>query len=179
MSDAALWRVALALVALGALDLAYQRWRFLRDQRMTREEVEREHKEDEGDPHAKQERARLRKEIVEHGVLEAVRRADVLVVNPTHYAVALQYDDAAGDEAPEVIAKGQDHLARRMIDAAREAGVPVMRDVPLAHALYDLELGDLIPEPLYDAVAAVLQAAWAESAEAPPTDAPPEAPTDE
>ena len=64
--------------------------------------------------------------------------------------------------APEVVARGQEHLARRMIEAAREAGVPIMRDVPLARALFDLEVGEEIPEPLYEAVAAILQAAWAE-----------------
>lgn len=157
----------LALLAVGFVDVFYQRYRHRQDLRMTKAEVKREHREAEGDPHAKQRRARMHQEIVEHAALEEVRRADVLVVNPTHYAVALSFDREGDQEAPEVRAKGIDHLAKRMIDAAREAGVPVLRDVPLAHALYELEVGEVIPEELYEAVAAVLRVAWAER-EGPP-----------
>jgi flagellar biosynthetic protein FlhB len=156
-------RVGFAFLALGVADLFYQRFRHRRELRMTKDEVKREYRESEGDPNAKQARTRMHKELVEHATLEEVRRADVLVVNPTHYAVALCFDREGEQEAPEVVAKGIDHLARRMIDAAREAGVPVVRDVPLAHALYELDLGDEIPEPLYEAVAAVLHTAWEEA----------------
>jgi flagellar biosynthetic protein FlhB len=154
-------RAGVAMLAIAILDVFFQRWQFAQDQKMSKKEVEREHKESEGDPHTKQERERLRREILAHDVVENVRRADVLVVNPTHLAVALEYDGDEGD-APTVVAKGQDELARRMIEAAREAGVPVLRDVPLAHALTELDLGDEIPEVLYEAVAAVLKVAWAE-----------------
>ncbi|MCA9615995.1 MAG: EscU/YscU/HrcU family type III secretion system export apparatus switch protein, partial [Myxococcales bacterium] len=106
----------------------------------------------------------LHREILEHDAVEQVRSADVLVVNPTHLAIALKYD-ADANEAPEVLARGQDGLAQRMIEAARQAGVPIFRDVPLAHALHELEVGEEIPERLYDAVAAVLQAAWSEREE--------------
>jgi flagellar biosynthesis protein FlhB len=157
-------RVGGAMAAIAILDVLYQRWRHAKDQRMTKEEVKREHKESEGDPHAKQQRERMHREIVAHAAVEEVRRADVLVVNPTHLAIALRYDEEAEQEAPEVIAKGQDDLAQRMIEAAREAGVPILRDVPLARALFDLEVGDEIPEALYEAVAIVLRAAWAERA---------------
>ena len=75
--------------------------------------------------------------------------------------MALRYDEDTAD-APMVLAKGQEHLAQRMIQAAKESGVPIMRDVPLARALYELERGDEIPETLYEAVAAVLRAAWDE-----------------
>lgn len=156
-----LMRVGAAMATMAVADVLFQRWQHRRDQRMTKDEVKREHRETEGDPHAKQHRDRMHREIVEHAVLEEVRQADVLVVNPTHLAVALRYDEEAHD-APEVRAKGQDALARRMIDAARQAGVPVMRDVPLARALFELELGDEIPPALYEAVAAVLRAAWEE-----------------
>ena len=157
-----LFQVGGAMAAVAVVDVVYQRYRHRRDQHMTKDEVKREHKDAEGDPHAKQQRERLHQEIVDHSTLEDVRRADVLVVNPTHLAVALRYDAEAGAEAPEVVAKGQEHLARRMIDVAREAGVPIMRDVSLAHSLYDLDVGDEIPEVLYEAVAAVLKAAWTE-----------------
>lgn len=156
-----LLHVGAALLFIGALDRIYQRWRHRREHRMTREEVRREHREAEGDPHAKRERERLHREIVEHAILEEVRQADVLIVNPTHLAIALRYDEDE-HEAPEVRARGQDELARRMIAAAEEAGVPVLRDIPLAHALYELQEGEQIPERLYDAVAAVLHVAWQE-----------------
>jgi flagellar biosynthetic protein FlhB len=157
-----LLRVGGAMLAVAVLDVLYQRWRWLRDLRMTKEEVKREHKESEGDPHLKGERERLRREIAAHGVLENVRKADVLVVNPTHLAVALRFDEDSEQNAPEVVAKGMDELAQRMIAAAREAGVPVMHDVALAQGLSELEVGEEIPEALYEAVAAVLRAAWAE-----------------
>ena len=102
---------------------------------------------------------------MEHGALEEVRNADVLVVNPTHLAVALHYDRDAPDAAPRVTAKGHDALAQRMIRAAREAGVPVLRDVPLARGLFGLTLGESIPPRLFDAVAAILHAADEERAE--------------
>ena len=157
-----LFRVGGAVLAIGILDVFFQRWQHARDQRMSKDEVKREYKDAEGDPHAKQERDRLHREILENDSVEQVRDADVLVVNPTHLAIALRYDEGAAD-APTVLAKGQEHLAERMIRAAREAGVPIMRDVPLAHALYELERGDEIPETLYEAVAAVLRAAWDEA----------------
>ena len=155
-------RVGAATFALGLLDLLYQRWQLAKDQRMSKDEVKREHKDAEGDPHAKQERERVRREVAQHDLLESVRSATVLVVNPTHLAVALRFEEDGDQAAPEVVGKGQDELARRMIRAAEEAGVPVLRDVPLARGLFELEVGDEIPERLYDAVAAVLRAAWAE-----------------
>ena len=154
-------RVGAAILAMAVVDVLYQRWRHGQDQKMSKDEVKREHKDADGDPHAKQARERLHKEILEHNTVEQVRLADVLVVNPTHLAVALRYDEDR-HEAPEVMAKGEEHLAKRMIDAARQAGVPVLRDVPLARALYDMNLGEEIPEALYEAVAAVLRAAWRE-----------------
>lgn len=159
---ALLLRVGGAMLAIAVLDVLYQRYAFAKEQRMTKEEVKREHKDAEGDPHAKAERDRVRQEIGRHDTIESVRSADVLVVNPTHLAVALRFDEDGDTNAPEVMAKGQDDLARRMIEVAREAGVPIMRDVPLARGLFDLEVGDEIPEDLYEAVAAVLHAAWSE-----------------
>ncbi len=159
-----LLRVGAAIAALAVLDALYQRWRYRQDQRMTKEEVRREYKESEGDPHLKRERERVHREVVTHGVLESVRDADVLVVNPTHLAVALKYDAEGELDAPEIVAKGQEDLAQRMIRVAEAEGVPVMRDVPLARALFELEVGVEIPERLYEAVAVILRAAWAERA---------------
>ncbi|MCA9603888.1 MAG: EscU/YscU/HrcU family type III secretion system export apparatus switch protein, partial [Myxococcales bacterium] len=157
-----LLRVGVAMLIVGAADAFYQRLRFRKDQRMTKDEVKREHRDSEGDPHAKQARDRVYRELVAQAALAEVRKADVLVVNPTHIAVALKYDEANEEGAPEILAKGEDVLARRMIEEARAAGVPVLRDVPLARALHELEEGQEIPEDLYEAVAIVLRAAWEE-----------------
>jgi len=159
---AVLFRAGGAIAVIAVLDVLYQRWQFREEQKMSKDEVKREHKESDGDPHTKGERERLRREILEHGAIERVRTADVLIVNPTHLAIALKYDEAAEQEAPEVLAKGMDELAKRMIRAAEESGVPVLRDVPLARALYEMDEGAEIPEALYEAVAAVLHSAWKE-----------------
>ncbi len=152
-----------AMLAVAIADVLYQRWRNQRELRMTKEEVKREHKESEGDPHAKGERERVRREIAQHDTAESVRRASVVVVNPTHLAVALRFDEDGGQAAPEIVAKGMDEQAARIRRIAEEAGVPIVRDVPLARGLFELELGEEIPERLYETVAAVLHAAWAES----------------
>lgn len=146
-------RLALVSLAFGLVDRALARRRHRRALMMTREEVRREHKEDEGDPEHRAERRRLHRALVEAG---PVSRATVVVVNPTHVAVALRHE-RGGEEAPRVVAKGAGLAARRLRSAARRAGVPVVRDVPLARALHRLaEVGDEIPEQLYEAAATVL-----------------------
>lgn len=130
--------------------------------KMSRDEVVREHKEGEGDPEVKRRREELHHELMAGEALSAVRDATVVVINPTHLACALKYgDDAGEDDAPTLTAKGHGALAARMIEAAKLHGVPVIRDVPVARALYDLEVGTEIPEALYEAVAEVLRVAWA------------------
>ncbi len=146
-------RLAAALAAFGAIDFAVARARHRRALLMTRDEVRRERKEDEGDPEYRAERRRLHRALLEAG---GVSRATVVVVNPTSFAVALRHD-RDGDEAPRVIAKGRGAAAARIRSAARRAGVPIVRDVPLARALHRLaDVGDEIPEQLYEAAAAVL-----------------------
>jgi type III secretion protein U len=98
--------------------------------------------------------------------LNAVKKATVLIVNPTHLATALRYDEEE-DQAPLILAQGQGDLARRMIDAAHAYGVPVVRDVPIAQALRDLEVGEEIPEALYEAVAEILREIWAQQQRGP------------
>src|SRR5690606_20335911 len=124
----------------------------------------REFKESEGDPEIKAARQRAHQELLAGSMIAAVKDATVVIVNPTHLATALRYQDD-DDEAPRVIAQGQGDLARRMIDAARAYGVPVVRDIPVARALAELEIGDEIPEELYEAVAEILREAWTERAE--------------
>jgi len=152
-----LWRGALVLLGLAVVDVLYQRHRYMKDQRMTKQEVKQEQRETEGDQSQKGERRRLHQELLDEVMLTQVKNADVVIVNPEHIAVALRYapDDEA--DAPEVVASGQHHLATRIIEVARRHGVPVMRDVELARSLVGLEVGARIPEELYEAVAAILR----------------------
>jgi type III secretion protein U len=145
--------IAAALLAFGALDLALQRRRHRLSLMMTRDEVRREAKEEEGDPRHKAERRRLHRGIALAG---PVSRAACVVVNPTHLAVALEHRRGS-DEAPVVLAKGAGAQAERIRALARRAGVPTVRDVALARALFRLaEVGETIPEELFEAAAVVL-----------------------
>lgn len=149
---------ALALV-LGAVDFLVSRRAFLRKNRMSREEVRREHKESEGDPELKAARKRAHQEVLSSASLHAVRNASVLIVNPTHLATALRYDETE-DDAPHILAHGDGDLARRMVEAAHAYGVPVVQNIPLARALAEIEAGEEIPEALYEAVAEILRTLW-------------------
>jgi len=124
---------------------------------MSKEEIKQEIKEGEGDPQLKAARERAHQEMLLSHAVADVKRATVVVVNPTHLACALRYDETSGDQAPVVLAKGEGDLAERIVRAAHDYGVPVLRDVPLARALVELELGDAIPEALYEAVAEILR----------------------
>jgi type III secretion protein U len=149
-------RLAAAGLALGALDYLLVARRQLRALRMTREEIKREYKESEGDPETRGERRRLQRELSEQRMVEEVRKADFVVVNPEHIAVALRYD-ADGEGAPTVVAKGERLVAERIKQIAREAGVPIFRDVSLARSLVELAEGGEIPAALYEAVAEILR----------------------
>lgn len=122
---------------------------------MSKYEVQKEHKEDEGDPTIKHMRRQLHEEVLSQDILSNAAHADVIIVNPTHIAVAVRYDEKTMD-APTVTAKGQLQLAQKIIEAAKTNHVPIMRNVPLAWGLYEIELGQQIPEELYDTVAEVL-----------------------
>ncbi|MBL8384892.1 MAG: flagellar type III secretion system protein FlhB [Burkholderiales bacterium] len=152
-----LWMAAV-LVALAAADVPLQLWQHARGLRMTRDEVRREGKEAEGDPHVKGRIRQRQREAARRRMMAAVPTADVVVTNPTHYAVALAY---AGDRmrAPRVVAKGTDAVAARIRELAAAHGVPLLEAPPLARALFaHAEVGDEIPAALYNAVAQVL--AW-------------------
>jgi flagellar biosynthesis protein FlhB len=149
-------RVALVAGAIALVDVMVQRRRHLRRLRMTRQEVQREQKESEGDPQHKAERRRLHQEILDHQMLEAVATADCVVINPTEVAVALRYD-AEHMAAPKVVARGQRWVAAQIRAIARRHGIPVIRNVPLARALVELELDQEIPAEIYEAVAEVLR----------------------
>lgn len=151
---------ALLGLALGVIDLFVVRRGWMRRLRMSKDEVKREYKESEGDPQVKAQRERAHHEMLAAATVANVKTATVVVVNPTHLATALRYDEADGDAAPVVVASGEGDLAARIVAAARDYGVPVVRDVPLARALAELQVGDVIPEALYEAVAEVLRDAW-------------------
>jgi flagellar biosynthetic protein FlhB len=147
-------------LALGVVDIFVTRQSFLAKQRMSKTEVKREHREDEGDPQLKASRQRAHHEMLNAASIQAVRDATVLIVNPEHLATALRYVEGE-DDAPRVIAQAEGDLAQRMQEAARAWGVPIVRDVPVAHALRELQVGDTIPDALYEAIAAILHEAWA------------------
>ncbi|MBL8659164.1 MAG: flagellar biosynthesis protein FlhB [Rhodospirillales bacterium] len=155
----AIWLPAGALAALtliAGLDFAYQRFAFLKQMRMTRQEVRDEIKQAEGDPHIKSRIRRLRAERARHRMMAAVPNAAVVITNPTHYAIALAYDMGTM-AAPKVVAKGVDSLARRIRDLAEANEVPVVENPPLARALYAaVDLEEEIPVEHYQAVAKVI-----------------------
>ncbi len=155
-------RVGIALIMLGAVDVFIQRIQHEKKLKMSKDEVKREGKEQEGDPQYKGRRKQMHQEILSHNMVESVRKADVVVVNPTHIAVAISYNEE-DNAAPRVTAKGERLIARQIIEVAKQYGVPIMRNVPLAHALNELEVGEEIPEDLYTAVAEVLQWVYSHS----------------
>jgi flagellar biosynthetic protein FlhB len=149
-------KLAVLLLLLALLDYAFQRWQHERDMRMTKEEVKEEMKRMEGDPLVKQRRSRVARQLAMQRLSSAVPHADVVVTNPTHFAVALRYDGQTM-QAPKVVAKGADYLAARIRQLAVINGVPMVERKELARALYrDVEVGQQIPPQFYSAVAEIL-----------------------
>jgi flagellar biosynthetic protein FlhB len=148
-------RVGLVFLLFSIFDIWWQRKAYMKDMMMSKEDVKKEYKESEGDPHQKAHRKQMAQEILEGAQMEAVKDADVIVTNPDHVAVALKYDKDK-DVAPRILVKGLDSKAERIKALARDADVPTLRNVPLAHALLRVDVGEQIPEELYDAVAEVL-----------------------
>lgn len=146
-------RLVVVLTLLGILDLVLQRRRHTKDLMMSKQEVKDEHKQAEGDPHVRAQRKRLHQQLLQGGTKNRVRQADAVVVNPTHIAVALQYDADTMDE-PEIVARGMGEQARAIRREAQKYGVPVVQNVDLARALYQADDG--IPAEMYEAVAEVL-----------------------
>jgi flagellar biosynthesis protein FlhB len=150
-----LFKAGAAFVVLGAADFLLQKHMHKKNLKMSKYEVQKEYKEDEGDPHIKHLRKQLHEQMLANDVMAKVPKAKAVVVNPTHLAIALEYDEAVMN-APIVSAKGQMKLASRIITLARQHRVPVIRQVPLAHSLFKVEIGAEIPEDLYGAVAEIL-----------------------
>ncbi len=148
--------IVASLAVIAMIDAPYQMWHYANKLKMTREEVRQEAKESDGDPHIKAKIRQTQREMARRRMMAEVPTADVVVTNPTHFAVALKYTDGAM-RAPKVVAKGADEVAAKIRELAAEHKVPLLEAPPLARALYKhAELGDEIPEALYTAVAEVL-----------------------
>lgn len=143
------------IMVLAAMDYAYQLWQTTQDLMMTKQEVKDEYKQTEGDPQIKGKIKQKQRQMAMSRMMQEVPKADVIVTNPTHFAVALLYEQ--GMSAPKVLAKGQDLVAQRIKDIARENNIVIVENKPLARALFDtVEIGGFVPEELYKAVAEVL-----------------------
>ncbi len=150
------WKSGLILLAWAALDYFLQRQSFENSLKMTKDEVKRELKEDNGNPEVKARMRRLQRKMTRKKMLAEVPKATVVITNPTHYAVALQYEPQTM-AAPVVIAKGLDKLAEEIKQAARWHNIPTVENVPLAHVLYrSVEIGQTVPAKLYQVVAEIL-----------------------
>jgi flagellar biosynthetic protein FlhB len=146
---------ALLLLLLSIPDFLFQRWQYRESLKMSRQEVKEEQKMYEGDPLIRSHLRRRMRELMSRNIAVAVPRADVVITNPTHFAVALEYH--VGMEAPQVAAKGEDELAFRIRRIAEENDVPIVENKPLARALYaEVDVGDLDPVQYWEAIAAVL-----------------------
>lgn len=153
-------RILIAVLAMmtviAAADFAYQRYKHIKEMRMTRQEVRDETKQSEGDPLVKSRLRQIRMERSRRRMMAAVPSADVVVTNPTHYAIALKYNSEEMN-APTVVAKGIDDVALRIRDVARQNEVPLVENRPLAHALYDaVEIDEEVPPEHYKAVAEII-----------------------
>lgn len=149
-------RIAAVYMVIAFLDFAYQKWKFKEDMKMTKQEVKDEFKNQEGDPQIKGKQRQRMREASMRRMMQQLPQADVVITNPTHYAVAIKYDPDKYD-APYVIAKGEDYLAHRIKEVAKENDIEIVENKPLARMLYaNVEIGGLIPPELYQAVAEVL-----------------------
>ena len=149
-------RIAMVYIVLAAVDYLYQRFKFSRDMRMTKQEVKDEYKQQEGDPQVKGRIRQKMQEASRRRMMQSLPQADVVITNPTHYAVAIKYDPEVAD-APLVIAKGEDYLARKIKEIAKENQIEIVENKPLARMLYaNVDVGQAVPPELYQAVAEVL-----------------------
>ncbi len=150
------FKLAIALAIFAPFDYMYQRWKHSKDLMMTKQEVKDEYKLTEGNPQIKGKIAQKQRQMSQMRMMQSVKDADVVITNPTHYAIALTYKEQS-NSAPVVVAKGKDYMAQRIKERAREHAVEIVENKQLARALYFFcEVGDEVPEELYKAVAEVL-----------------------
>jgi len=151
-----IWKISLVFLLIAMGDFAFQKHKFKKDMKMTKQEVKDEFKQTEGDPQVKSHIKGKQMEMAQRRMMQEVPKADVVITNPTHYAVALKYKMGTAS-APVVLAKGVDLMAQKIKELARENGIPIHEDIMLARALYaSCELGEEIPENLFETVAKIL-----------------------
>ncbi len=150
-------KVCLAYACIAAFDYFFQQYQHIKGLKMSKDEVKREYKESEGDPQIKGKRKQLHQEMLNDNKVQNTRKATVVVTNPTHLAIAIYYEEK-DNQLPRILAKGEDHIAQRMIAVAKEEGIPVMQNIPLARALYtDVPVDHYIPSDLIEPMAEVLR----------------------
>lgn len=150
------FRISIFYMIVAVLDYVYQKVKFKKDMKMTKQEVKDEYKNQEGDPQIKSKQRQRMQEASRRRMMQQLPQADVVITNPTHYAVAIKYDPEVYD-APYVVAKGADYLAQRIKDTARENHIEIVENKPLARMLYaNVDIGSVVPPELYQAVAEVL-----------------------
>ena len=149
-------RISAVYIVLAAADFGYQKWKFHKDMMMSKQEVKDEYKNSEGDPQVKgQIKAKMR-EASRRRMMQQLPQADVVITNPTHYAVAIKYEPSEKD-APYVLAKGEGYLAQKIKEVAKESGIEIVENKPVARMLYhNVEIGEAVPPELYQAVAEIL-----------------------
>ncbi|MBQ2706405.1 MAG: flagellar biosynthesis protein FlhB [Agathobacter sp.] len=149
-------QIAIVFVFVGLVDFFYQKWKFADEMKMTKQEVKDEYKNTEGDPQIKGRIRQKMREASQRRMMQDVPKADVVITNPTHFAVAIKYD-AEVSKAPIVVAKGEDFLAQKIKEVAKEHNVEIVENKPLARMLYhNVDIGAEIPPELYQSVAEVL-----------------------
>ncbi len=150
------FKIAMVFIVVAFADFGFQKWKFHQDMKMTKQEVKEEYKSTEGDPAIKGKIRQRMQEASRRRMMQSLPKADVVITNPSHYAVALRYDKEQA-EAPYVVAKGADYVAQKIKEAAKEHKIEIVENKPLARSLYaNVEIGEEIPEELYVAVAEVL-----------------------
>jgi flagellar biosynthetic protein FlhB len=149
-------KVGIVFILIGIIDYLYQWYEYEKSLKMSKYDVKQEYKQVEGDPHIKSRQRQIQREVAMRRMMAEVPKADVVITNPTHFAVALKYESASMT-APAVVAKGQDFMALKIREVAKENEISIVENPPLARLLYSsVEIGDVVPEDLYQAVAEVL-----------------------
>ena len=152
-----IWQVLAALIVIAIIDYLYQRYTYEKSIKMSKYDVKKEREEQEGKPEVKRAQKKRMFEMFQQNMMKELPKADVVITNPIHYAVALRYNEGMGDEIPIVIAKGALKLAQKIKDIARENKIPIIENVEVARTLYQsCDVGDVIPEDFYKAVAEIL-----------------------
>lgn len=149
--------ITLVYIAIAGVDYFFQKFQHIKGLKMSKDEVKREYKESEGNPEIKGKRKQLHQEMVMNDTMERTRKASVVVTNPTHLAIAIYYNEA-DSQMPKVLAKGEDYVAKRMVEVAKQEGIPVMQHIPLARACWEqVDIDRFIPADLIEPMAEVLR----------------------